>query len=176
MVSVKQKTRVVDFSDVRDRGPFSSKHHEEGDYRFKIIDVLEDEHDGDPRYTYALQMVDDPKAVYPYRCKLITNQLWKLRNIFIAAGKKAPKSRVKVDFTGIVGMEIGGTCEDDEYEGKLRSTVDSVFPVEELAEEEEAPRKKAPAKKTASSKKPEPDEDEDEDEDEDDEDLDLETL
>jgi hypothetical protein len=177
MVDVKRKVRVVDFSNVRDRGPFNSKHVEEGDYRVRITDVVEDEHDGDPRYTYVLTLVEDQKAAYPYRCKLIENQLWKLRNLFLAVGKQVPKKTLKVDFSQLIGMECGASLSDDEYEGKLRSQIDAVFPAEELADDP-PPAKKRAAKKTSKKAEPEPEEeDEDVDEEEDeDEDLDLDSL
>jgi len=174
-MDVKKRVRVVDFSDVRDRGPFSSKQMEEGDYRVKVVDLIEDEHDGYPRYTYALALDEDPKAVYPYRCKLIDNQLWKLRNLFIAVGKPVPKKALKVDFGGPVGMECGATLEDDEYEGKIRSQVTAVFPVDQLVEDEPPPKKRT-AKKTTSKRAPEPEIDDEDEEEEDDEDLDLDSL
>src|SRR5690606_37303696 len=71
---------------------------------------------------------------YPYYCKLQENQLWKLRNLLIAAGLSVPKKKLKLDPNRVVGKTIGVTMEDDEYDGKLKSVIAAVFPAAELVE------------------------------------------
>ena len=73
--------------------------------------------DGVHQYLFSIQIVDKPSSVFPYYCKLQENQLWKLRNLFIAAGKTVPKKKVKVDPNQIVGKLIGVTIEDDVFLG-----------------------------------------------------------
>src|SRR5699024_9119794 len=98
--------------------------------------------------------------------------------------------KLKVDPNKVVGKTIAVTLEDDEYEGKEKSTIAAIFSANELqpvkveAEDEddeeeeeetqeEEPKKKAPAKKSRKKKEPEPEEEEDDEIDLDDlEDLD----
>lgn len=190
MSKTKASKKALDFSDVKDGSIFSTPPLEEGDYLAKIIQV-EDRpaKDDEDMWVFAIQLQDRKSAVYPFYCKLVENQLWKLRNLLIAAGKSVPKKRVAVDPNSIVGKTIGVTLEDDEYEGRLKSSIAAVFPASELAddddedtaeeleldeddEEEEAPKKKkakaaAPAKKSKKAKKKA---------DEDDDELDLDDL
>ena len=194
MSKTKASKKALDFSDVKDGSIFSTTHLEEGDYLAKIIQV-EDRpaKDDEEMWVFAIQLQDRKSAVYPFYCKLVENQLWKLRNLLIAAGKSVPKKRVAVDPNSIVGKTIGVTLEDDEYEGRLKSSIAAVFPASELADdadpdedtaeeleldedededEEEAPKKKkakaaAPAKKSKKAKKKA---------DDDDDELDLDDL
>jgi hypothetical protein len=193
----------VDFSDAGDRGPFNPIHQEEGDYLLKIVAVLDSptKEGNKPQWLVALQDVDNPRAIYRYNCLLEKSQAWKLRNIFVAAGKNVPQKMMNVDPQVLVGKVIGASLIDDEYNGKLRSSVDQVFPASELkaqdddepddvdddTEEEEEeddtpppPKKKAPAKKAPAKKKKEPEPEEDDDEDEvedgDDEEMEVEDL
>ena len=127
--------RNVDMSNVKDQAGFNRSRIKAGDYLAKIIKV-EDAvaKDKTDQYLFTIQIVDKPSSKFPYYCKLQDNQLWKLRNIFIAAGKTVPKKKVKVDPNQIVGKVIGVTVEDDEYEGKEQSTIEGVFPASELGD------------------------------------------
>jgi hypothetical protein len=136
-------------------------------------------------WTFTIQVVDRASATYPCRVTLNEESMWKVRELLVACGMTVPKKRIKVDPEKLIGKELGMVLEDDEYEGKMKSVIDSVFPasdldndtdgddeVDEEDEEEPAPRKKAPAKKTATKKAPAKDEDDDEDEDLDELDID----
>lgn len=145
--------RNVDFSNVKDGGNFNRKRIPAGDYLAKIIKVEDaPAKDETPQYLFSIKIEKIPSSVLPYYCKLQENQLWKLRNIMIAAGKAVPKKRMKVDPNTIVGKLIGVSIEDDEYENKDQSSVAGVFPAAELGEVE-----------TADDEPIEDDEDEDED-------------
>lgn len=128
--------QILDFTNVKDAGSFRPKHMPEGDYRMKIESVADEKSkDGNPMWVYTISLVSNPRATYGYYC--LTNnekQLWKIRNLFVAAGVAVPKKRVKVNPDKLVGMEIGASLVDDEYEGKMKSTIDGVFPVSELVE------------------------------------------
>ena len=129
----------VDFSNVKDGGNFNTKRIEEGDYLAKVIKVEDSpvksgDNKGRPQYLFTIKLVDHPASTFPYYCQLSENQLWKLRNIMIAAGMSVPKKRMKVDPNRIVGKLIGVLVEDDEYEGKPRSAVNGVFPAADLGE------------------------------------------
>lgn len=128
--------KAVDFSGVKDRGAFNTKRVAEGDYAAVVTKVEDGEvkGSGDFMYVFTIKLEKFSQSSYPYRCKLQENQLWKLRNLAVAAGLNVPKKRVKFDPNKIVGKKIGVTMEDDEYEGKEKSEVSAVFPISELAD------------------------------------------
>lgn len=131
----------VDFSSVRERGNFNTKRVTEGDYA-AIITKCEDaesKKDGEFQYVFTIKLEKYSQYAYPYYCKLAENQLWKLRNLLVAAGMNVPKRKLKLDPNKIVGKRIGVTMEDDEYEGKEKSTIGAVFPVSELTGSAEEP-------------------------------------
>lgn len=134
----------VDFTNVKDGGVFNTKRIEAGDYLAKIIKVEDhvsksEKSKGTPQYLFTIRLVNLPSSTFPYYCQLTENQLWKLRNLLIAAGKTVPKRRAKVDPNTIVGKVIGVLIEDDEYEGKERSTIAGVFPAADLGDSVSAP-------------------------------------
>lgn len=147
MVSAK----VVDFSNVKDGGQFNRNRIPAGDYLAKIIKVEDAVSSKDQafQYVFTIQVVKRPSSKLPYYCKLQENQLWKLRNLLIAAGKAVPKSKQKVDPNTIVGKLIGITVEDGEFDSDKgvieQSDISGVFPASDLedggaddeAEEEE---------------------------------------
>jgi hypothetical protein len=128
--------KAVDFSGVKDRGNFNPKHVAEGDYAAKIVKVEDGESkkDGSFQYIFTIKLGKFSQNSYPYYCKLQENQLWKLRNIAVAAGLNVPKKRMKFDPNKVVNKSIGVTMEDDEYDGKIKSVISAVFPISELAD------------------------------------------
>lgn len=128
--------RTVDMSNVKEGGNFNKNRIPSGDYLAKIVKVEDAVASGDktPQYLFTIQIVSHSATKLPYYCKLQENQLWKLRNIFIAAGKTVPKKRVQVNPNLIVGKLIGVTLEDAEYEGKEQSEIAGVFPAAELGD------------------------------------------
>lgn len=137
----KASARAVDFSSVKDRGNFNPKHVAEGDYAAKIVSVEDGESkkSGNFQYIFTIKINKFSQYAYPYYCVLQENQLWKLRNIAVAAGLNVPKKRMKFDPNKVVGKSIGVSLEDDEYtddNGKttLKSVIAAVFPIAELAE------------------------------------------
>lgn len=130
------KAKALDFTNVKDGGQFNAKHQPPGDYKAKISKVADAKSKGDGEAMW-LFTITVGTGTYPYYCKLQENQLWKIRNIFVAAGLNIPKKRVNVDPNKIVGKTIGVTLEDDEYEGKMKSVISATFPPSEL--EENAP-------------------------------------
>lgn len=141
----------IDFSNVKDGGAFNRNRIPAGDYAAKIVKVEDAKAKDDvAQLLFSIKIEGRATAVFPYYCKLQENQLWKLRNIFIAAGKNIPKKRVKVDPNQIVGKIIGVSIEDDEYEGKEQSNIAGVFPASDLDDS------------ALADPEPEPEEDEDE--------------
>lgn len=140
----KASARQVDFTNVREGSIYNNKRIESGDYLAKIKAVADSEvktgnNKGTAQYEFAIQIVELPSSVLPYRCQLTENQLWKLRNILIAAGKTVPKRKVKVDPNQLVGKLIGVSVEDDEYQDKNGDTketsqIQGVFPAADLGD------------------------------------------
>lgn len=127
----KATAKQLDFTKVKDGGMFSKRHQPPGDYPAKITKVVDAEAkgDGQPMWLFTIEVNG---ATYPMYCKLVENQLWKLRNLAMAAGQSIPKKRVKLDPNTLVGRKIAVTLEDEEYEGKMQSVVQATFPLSEL--------------------------------------------
>lgn len=169
----KASAKAIDFSNVKDGGGrFNKKRVPAGDYLAKVTKVedAESKRDETFQYLFTIKVEKFSQYAYPYYCKLQENQLWKLRNLLIAAGINVPKKRVKLDPNRVVGKLIGVTMEDDEYEGKAQSVVASVFPASELSgaelDEEEDEEEEAEDTEEDEDSETESDEDEDEEEEE----------
>jgi len=133
MADKKSSSVALDFTNVKEGGgSFNKKRQPEGDYRAKVVKVEDApaKSDGVMQWLFTIEAGDGGK--YPYYCKHVENQLWKIRNLFTAAGISIPKKRVNVDPNKVVGKVIGVTLEDDEYEGKLQSNIAATFPASEL--------------------------------------------
>ena len=154
----KATAHALDMTDVKDGSVFNKKHQREGDYKAKVLSVEDakpkDKSDKTPMWLFAIKA---GTGVYPYYCKLQANQLWKVRNLAIAAGISVPKKKIKLDPNKLVGKDIAITLEDTEYEGKMQSEIAATFPLSELDGDED-----------------EYDDEEDDEEDEDEEDEDEE--
>jgi hypothetical protein len=125
---------TLDFSQVKDVSGFSPKHKEEGEY-LGTITSFEDtkSKSGNAMWVFGVQLKTDRRAVYPVYCLLAPEQVWKLRNLMLAAGFKVPKKRISVDGNRLVGKDIGIFLEDDEYEGKMKSVITSFFTKDEYS-------------------------------------------
>lgn len=173
----------LDFTNVKEGGNFSKKRMPVGDYLGKIVKVEDsmpkDEEDRTPMWLFTLQLAKTPSATYPYYCKLQDNQLWKVRNLLVAAGLNVPKKKVGVDPNRLVNKLVGVSLDDAEYNGKEQSEIGAIFSPSELdatvsdedddvddEEEEDEEVTVAPAKK---KKKAAPVEEEEEEEDEEEE-------
>lgn len=133
-MSMAASNKALDFTNVKESSGINPKHVEDGDYLAKITDVRDEKaKDGTAMWLFLLQLDEMRSAVYPYYCKLEENQLWKVRNLLIAAGKTVPKKRVNVNPNNLVGTEVGITLTGEEYDGKMKSVIDAVFPASELA-------------------------------------------
>lgn len=165
---------VFDFTNVKDGGGvFNKKRQKEGDYKGKVT-AVEDKVSkaGNKQWLFTIQV---GIGQYPYYCGHNEDQLWKLRNLLIAAGMVVPKKRVKVNPNKLVGKVIAVTLEDDEYDGKAQSNVAATFPVSEMeddsvpdeaddAEDDDEDDTPPPPKKKAKPAPVEEDDDDDEEE------------
>lgn len=182
-------SKALDFTNVKDGGGlFNKKRQPAGDYKGKVTKVVDSpaKKDGAAQWLFTIQV---GTGSYPLYCKLVPEQLWKLRNLLMAAGLNVPKQRLKVDPNKVIGREIAVTLDDDEYDDgdkvHKQSVVTATFPLSELDpdasrdtedededddddddDEDEDDTPPPPAKK---KKAPAPVEEDDDDEDEDDE-------
>lgn len=182
--SGKASAKIIDFSNVKDRGNFNPKNIEPGDYIGTITKVDQTQaKDGEDMWVFTFELDGVPRATYPHYCKLVDTQFWKIKALFEAAGISVGKRKAKVDPNRLVGKSVGVGIEDDEYEGRVKSTIVDVFPEEDVHDskgdedpeeddlEEDDIEEEEPAPKKRAKKKPEPEEEEDEeDEEEEDED------
>lgn len=121
----------IDFSDVK-APSFSTVHQAPGVYNAEIAGVEMTKTKSDNTDMLVFAIVAGPGR-YPYYCKIVPNQLWKLRELIEAAGTKVPNKVVQIDPAKYVGARINVELEDDSYNGKLRSRVARVAPFSELA-------------------------------------------
>lgn len=182
-MATKAAAKIIDFGNVKDKGNFNPKHIESGDYEatIKAVELVEAK-DGEDMWLFTFVLSDVPRATYPYYCKLVDNQFWKIKQLFEAVGVNVGKRKVKVDPNRVVGKKVGVYMEDDEYEGRMKSVVQEVLPLDQLtgavtgeddddevgAEEDDIEEEEAPKKKRRPEPEPEEDE-EDEDLEEDEE-------
>jgi len=177
----KVAARTFDFSNVKESSGINPKHKEDGEYLGRVIEVRDDPaKDGEAMWCFVFGIEVDKTATYPYYVKLVDNQLWKLRNLFIAAGIDIPKKAAKIDPNKVVGKDLGIILEGEEYEGKMKSVISGLIPKEELTEfggaevdddeDEDDEEEVAPVKRgRGRPKKVEVEEEEDDDEDEEEE-------
>lgn len=153
---------VVDFSEAGEGGAFNTKLVPDGDYVAKVtkVDVGESKA-GNKQAVFTLELISPkvPRATYPVFCALSGKGAFKLRDLMKATGLKAAGGRMKLDVDKLVGRTLGVEMVEEEYNERLRSTIDNMFPRSEVTphdaeiegddddEEEEAPaprtRKKA---------------------------------
>lgn len=128
----------LDFSKTEERSGWNTKHIAEGLHKMKIASVEETEaQDGTAMLVYAL-VPDDARYKtrrFPFYCKLQQNQLWKLRDLIVAAGGTVPKKAVSIDPNAIVGKYIAAEVEDDTYQGNVRSQVQGTYGLDVLDED-----------------------------------------
>jgi len=159
--------KTLDFTNVKDGGgAFRKTRQPAGDYRATITKAATVPIKDKAGQTQWLFTIKAGSGVYPYYCQFSAEALWKIRNLFVAAGFNVPKKKVAVDPNKIVGKVIGVTLADDEYDGKAQSTIDAVFPASELDGAEEADDED---EDEDSSSDDEEDSEEEDDEDEEDE-------
>lgn len=134
------KKITIDFSKTEERSSWNTRKMPIGLYRMRIASVQQTEaKDGTPMIVYGLQPTSQQfrTRLLPFYCKLQPNQLWKLRDILVAAGQKVPQRAIKLDPEAIVGAVISAEVEDDLYNGVERSTLTGVYSAEFTADMED---------------------------------------
>jgi hypothetical protein len=172
----------MDFTNVKEGGIFRPKRRPEGEYPARVVKV-EDHQPKDSSkpmgWVFTVKIKGDERSTYPVYASPEESQAWKIRKMFIAAGQPVPKKRVMVDPNRLVNKDLGVYLEDDEYEGRMKSTIADFIPLDDLqpngdedddyedeVEEEEVEETPPPRKRTARKRQPEPEPEEDEEEEE----------
>ena len=170
----------LDFSKVEERSGWNTRHIPEGLHSMKIEAVQETEaQDGTDMLVYALVPTEGKYKTrrFPFYCKLQQNQLWKLRDLFVAAGIPVPKKAQQIDPSKVVGKVIAAEATDEtgQYEG--RSSIQATYSLDILDEDGVgASDDEDDEEYEEEDEVDEVDEDEEEDDEEEDEDLEALTL
>jgi len=177
----KKNVVKVDFTNVEPGGKVP-----EGDYPVIVKEVTaEESSNGNPYLRFVFSVAEGRhkgKQLY-HNTSLQPQALFNLRNTLEALGMEVPQSAISLDLDNLVGLTAAVAVELETYQGKERSRVVEVFPLEDLEgddeeeyedyeyeddEDEENPFKGHP--ESADDEEEESDEDEDyEDEDDEDE-------
>lgn len=119
----------LDFTSV-EKSSYNTRQMPAGLYEARITEVVQKSaQDGTDMLVYALTPTHPQYRGrrFPYYCKLSPNQLWKLRDLLVAAGEDIPRRAVRVQPEKIVNRLLCIEVSDDTYGGTVRSTVDSVY-------------------------------------------------
>ena len=131
----------LDFSKVEERSGYNSRQMPEGLYEAKVTGLVhKDAQDGTAMLVYSIAPTADKYKTrnFPYYCKLQQNQLWKLRDLFVAAGETIPKKATQIDPEKIVGSIVAIEVGDDTGQYDDRSVIVSVYPTSILEESDDA--------------------------------------
>lgn len=173
MVAKAASAQVLDFTNTKDGVDFNKKRVPAGDYLARVTKVVDapTKDSKEPQWCFTIVLVEKfTDRKFPYYCKLVENQLWKVRNLFIGAGLAIPKKKVKLDPNRVVGKQIGVTMEDDEYDGKMQSNIAAIFSASDLeAGDEPEDDEDEGTEDEAEDSEEEPEADDEETEDEEDE-------
>ena len=158
--------KVLNFEGVEEGSGIRPRRKPEGDYHGHIVDVRDHKaKSGDMMWLFLIKIDGDARAIYPYYVATDNDALWKVRGLFIAAGIKVPPKRLKADPNKLMGKAIGVVLVDDEYEGRMKSAVDAVVPIDDLEDALNEPGKGSSIK--AKSRAAEDDDDIEDDDEED---------
>ena len=146
------KAKTLDFSGVEDRaGNFRPRRKPEGDYYAHVVEVKDHtSKEGNEGWVFTIKVDGDARSSYPYYVNFDKEQLWKARGLAVACGVKVPSGKVKMDPNKLTGKALGIALEDDEYEGRVKSTIAAIFPLEELSDARNEPGGKAASTKAKS--------------------------
>lgn len=127
----------LDFSKVEERSGYNSRQMPEGLYEARVSGLVQkDAQDGTPMLVYTLAPTQKKYATraFPYYCKLQQNQLWKLRDLFVAAGETIPKKATQIDPEKIINAKVAIEVGDDTGQYADRSVIVSVYPLDTLSD------------------------------------------
>lgn len=125
----------LDFSKVEERSGYNSRQMPEGLYEARVSGLENrDAPDGTAMLVYGLAPTQQKYATrnFSYFCKLQQNQLWKLRDLFVAAGETIPKKATQIDPEKILGQKVVIELADGTGQYSDRSEVIAVYPLNTL--------------------------------------------
>lgn len=173
----------LDFSKTEERSGWNTKQIPEGLHKMKIDAVqVTEASDGTAMLVYALVPTENRLKTrrFPFYCKLQANQLWKLRDLFVAAGLTVPKKSTMIDPEAPVGKFVAAEAEDETqaaYAG--RTTINATYGLDILDEDDDDTSSEGEDEEEYEDEEDDSeeeyddsDEDEDDDEEEDDEEED----
>lgn len=120
----------LDFSKVEERSGWNTKEIPEGVHEFKIVGVnVGEAKDGTDMLTYALIPTNAKYKTrrFPYYCKLQQNQLFKIRDLLVAAGISVPKKVTSIDPEAPVGSIVAAEVSDEVGQYAGRSSIDGIY-------------------------------------------------
>lgn len=121
---------TVDFSKVSERK--GGVRVPPGDYAVKVKKVVVKESKNEKPYLnwelVGLNGALKGQTIY-HTTSLQEQALFNLRNTLLACKVDVPKSKVKINLKELAGKVFGVTVDDDEYKGRVRSTIIDVFPI-----------------------------------------------
>ena len=128
----------LDFSKVEESSGFNGRHIPEGLHRMKIAECVQTEaQDGTDMLVFTFVPTDPAykSRRFPYYCKLQPNQLWKLRDLLVAAKVTVPGRVFTFNPQTVKGKILACEVQDDTYQGNLRSSVQGTYGLEILDED-----------------------------------------
>lgn len=167
----KRKAGVVeiDFGHEDAKGGGGRVRLPEGEYKARISGVKQEEaQSGNQMLVWTLQITEGKhkgKKIID-RTVLVPKALFRLRMLLEACGKTVPEKAIKLKYRDYVGEDVGIVLEDDEYEGRISSTVAEYVSLDVIDDEQEDDE----------DYDDEEEEDDEEDDDEDEEEEDLEEV
>jgi hypothetical protein len=130
--SKKSRKISLDFTGVNLEGG-GSFHIPEGQYAMEVAEVEEGVSKNDNEQLEWKFRGTEGKAkgkIFYYYTTLTPESLWKLGLTLQALGVEVPDSATDVDLDDLVGKECMGTVIDDEYQGKTKSKLTEIAPLE----------------------------------------------
>lgn len=115
----------------------------EGDYLAKVVSAATfTSNNGNPGIKWSFEVIEGKyKGAGPYynNTMLGEESLWAVRGTLQAMkpAVKIPESAFKLDLKKYIGKTVALTLVDDEYDGRIRSTIDDVFHPDLLEADEE---------------------------------------
>lgn len=170
MAKRRKKTGVVsvDFSDVEEGG--GGFRIPEGDYRMKVVAVNEDVSESDNDMLVwdfvGLEGRAKKKKFRAYTT-MTPESLWKLYGLLKSLGVDPPKSAMDIDLEEMVGLELMGVVQDDEYRNKITSKIMDWYEVGGSKDDDEDDDDDTPPPRGRKKKPVKAADDEDEDDDDD---------
>ena len=169
----KKNVLKVDFTNVEPGGKVP-----EGDYPVRVREVtVEESSSGNPYLKWVFEIIDGryKGRILYHNTSLQPQALFNLRNTLEALGMEVPQAVVELDLDNLVGLKAAVSVEIEVYQGKEKSRVVEVFPLEDLVEDEDDEDGEDEDYEDGDDEDDEDEDDEDEDdEDEDDEDDEIE--